>query len=129
MATIKGSLGSKVGGPRALGMTAETEPAADRLVVVNRPAVNRLLRDEPELAGVLREAAGQLVNFIPDARLKLELLADPDYGERERLFLGVSTRLYDGEALKALRRFDSEWWVHHVQRARGLLCIDLSDGG
>lgn len=93
--------------------------------VVDRPAVNRLLREQPELAGVVRQAADQLLSFIPDARLKLELLTDPDYGEDVQLFLGVSTRMHDNDALEALQHFDQEWWVHHVRRARGLLCIDL----
>lgn len=99
-----------------------------RIAAVDAPGVSRLLGEDPNLAMLLREAADQLLKFIPDARLSLELLADPDYGDEERLFLGVSTALEEGEALEALRRFDQEWWVHHVGRARGLLCIDLSDG-
>jgi hypothetical protein len=31
------------------------------------------------------------------------------------------------EGTGMVRRFDSEWWVQHIRRARGLLCIDLSD--
>jgi len=103
-------------------------PAAvldDRLAVTEEEDVDRFLRDHPELAAVVREAADQLVRFIPDARLGLELLSDPEYGD-EQLFLGVSTNMKDEEALSALRRFDQGWWVHHVRRAHGLLCIDLS---
>ena len=110
-----------------LGLAAVDGASADRVVVIDRPGVSRLLREQPELATVVNEAVDQLVNLIPDARLNLELLIDPDYGDGEQLLLGVSTGLQDGEALEALRRFDQEWWVHHVRRARGLLCIDLSD--
>jgi hypothetical protein len=91
------------------------------------PRVSRILRKDPKLAKLVSEAADQLVRFIPDARLSVELLPDPDYGDDEQLFLGVSTSLQDAEALQALRRFDQEWWVHHARRACGLLCIDLSD--
>ncbi len=127
MVSSKGRARPEAGVQLPSGRPAATLLLPDRLEVVDRPAVNRLLRDEPEVAGVGREAADQLVAFIPDARLRLALLADPDYGNGEQLFLGVSTRMQDGDALEALRRFDSEWWVHHIRRARGLLCIDLSD--
>jgi hypothetical protein len=96
-------------------------------VVIDRPEVSRLLGQESDLANLVREAADRIFEFIPDARLHLELLKDPDYGEGEQLFLGVSTDLKEDEALEALRCFDQDWWVHQVRRARGFLCIDLSD--
>ena len=98
-----------------------------RLAVLDRLGVTRLLREQPKLASIVTEAANQLINFIPDARLKLEVITDPDYGDGEQLFLGVSTSLDEAEALEALRRFDREWWIHHVRRTSGVLCIDLSD--
>ena len=110
-----------------LGPPAADPRSDDRLAVISRQDVRRLLREEPELAVVVREATTKLVNFIPDARLSLQVLTDPDYGDSEQLFLGVSTNLQDGEALEALGRFDREWWAHHVGRTRGLLCIDLSE--
>jgi hypothetical protein len=91
------------------------------------PDVSRFLSEKLNLAELVREAAGQIVGYFPDARLSLELLFDPEYGSGEQLFLGVSTSLPDDEALKVLGRFDREWWVHHANRAHGLLCIDLSD--
>lgn len=118
---------SKVSVQVPLRSEAENGPWVDRLEVIDPPGVNRLLREEPELAALVAEAADQIGKFIPGAHMSLELLADPDYGDEEQLFLGVSTILQDGEALEALRRFDQEWWVHHVRRARGLLCVDLSD--
>lgn len=94
---------------------------------IDRPRVSQLLRAEPQLESLLLEAVDQIVNYIPDARLNLDLLTDPDYGDSEQLFLGVSTNLDNDEAMEALRRFDREWWVNHVRRSHGLLCIDLSD--
>jgi transcriptional regulator with XRE-family HTH domain len=85
------------------------------------------LEERPELELLIAEAAEQLRRLIPDARLRLSLSVDPDYGEDHQLFLGVSTHLSEAEALLALRRFDRNWWVHHVRRADGLLCIDLDD--
>ena len=97
----------------------------DRLLVKNPHEVSALLGEQPHLAPLVREAAEQVLNFFPDARLSLEQITDPEYGDGEELLLGVSTELPDDEASAALRRFDQEWWLHHVQRARGLLCIDL----
>ena len=79
------------------------------------------------MEAVTNTAVDQLTKLIPDAHLTLELLTDPDYGEGEQLFLGVSTGLQGDEALEALHRFDQEWRVNHVRRAKGLLCIDLSE--
>lgn len=89
--------------------------------------VSRLLRKRPDLTALVSDAADELTRFIPDGRLRLELLSDPDYGDDDQLFLGVHTSLPDGEALEALGRFDQEWWVHNAGRAGGLLCIDLGD--
>jgi hypothetical protein len=129
MATIarKGRPRPEAGVQPALAAPTAAPPGADRLTVVDRQAVDDLLKEESGLADLVGEATDQLVNFIPDARLRLELLKDSDFGEGEQLFLAVATSLRDGEAQEALRRFDKEWWVHHIQRARGLLCIDLSD--
>jgi hypothetical protein len=109
----------------------EVDERADLPELVHRPnaeqGVTRLLRQEPGLAAVAREAASQLVRFIPDARLTLDLLTDPEDDSGEQLFLGISTGLAEDDALAALRRFDQGWLVQHVGRARGRLCIDLSD--
>jgi transcriptional regulator with XRE-family HTH domain len=106
----------------ALGVQPE-----DLQATFDAMTARHLLQEQPDLAWLVREAADQLSRYFPDLRLSLELLADPDYGDGDQLFLGVATSLQAGEALKALRRFDEEWWVHHVGRARGLLCIDLRD--
>jgi hypothetical protein len=79
------------------------------------------------LKPILDDAAGQLATFFPDAHLTLAALPDPEYGDAQQLFLGVSTDLPEDQAVQALRRFDQEWWVHHAGRARALLVIDLSD--
>jgi transcriptional regulator with XRE-family HTH domain len=100
--------------------------SAGRLEVLDRPRVSRLLRENPDLEMLVSEAANRLVDYFPDARLTLQLITDPEYGEGEELLLGISTNLPDDDALESLRRFDEEWWVHHAPRASALLCIDLS---
>ena len=117
-------------GERAPAASAQPglDPAArpdGRLKIVDAPGVNRFLREHPELAPLVAEAADRLGRLIADAWMRLELLVDPDYGDTEQLFLGVCTSLPENEALEVLRRFDQAWWVHNARRGRGLLCIDL----
>lgn len=109
-----------MGPPSSLGPWGRT------LTAVDLPEVERVLREYPELATLVSEAADQLTKVIPDARFSLEVLADPEYEDDEQLFLGVSTGLQDSEAIEALRRFDLEWWVDHARLGGGLLCIDLN---
>jgi transcriptional regulator with XRE-family HTH domain len=96
----------------------------DRITVVEADEVHRLLRAHPDITSVINEAANQLVRFIPDARLSLELLTDPEYGD-EDLLLGAATSLPPLEALAALDRFDETWWIPNVRRARGLFFVNL----
>lgn len=96
----------------------------ERIAVHDEPEVRRLLRAHPDLAAMIQEAADQLVRFIPDARLSLELLTDPEYGDEE-LRLGVATKLPVLEALEALDRFDEAWWLPNARRARDLFFVNL----
>lgn len=98
-----------------------------RLAAHEKLALFDLLQEHPELDVLLDEAVEQIRRVIPEAHVKLELSPDPDYGEEQQLFLGISSDLSESEALLALRRFDQDWWVHEVRRANGLLCIDLND--
>jgi transcriptional regulator with XRE-family HTH domain len=97
----------------------------ERIAVRDEPEVRRLLRAHPDLAPLIQEAADQIVQFIPDARLTLEVIIDPEYGDDEQLFLGAATSLQGLEALAALRRFDQGWWHQNARRARGLLLVDV----
>jgi transcriptional regulator with XRE-family HTH domain len=109
--------------------TPTNGPAADirlddRITVVDEQEVRRFLREEPDLIALIRETADLLSEVIPDARLRLRLLVDPEYGD-ETLFLGAATTLRCAEALEAIRRFDRAWGVDNMRRTRGLLIVDL----
>ena len=90
------------------------------------PQAREFLQGKPEMTTLLREAKAQLERYFPQARLRLQLLHDPDYGEADELLLEVSTDVDEGEALDVLDRFTDEWWVHHVHRASASLVIDLA---
>jgi transcriptional regulator with XRE-family HTH domain len=115
---------TRANGP-ASGPVAEDIAFDEGIAVRDEPEVRRLLRTHPDLAPVIQEAADQLVQFIPDARLTLEVIVDPEYGDDEKLFLGAATSLQGLEALAALRRFDQGWWHQNARRARGLLLVDV----
>lgn len=100
-------------------------PLDGRIAIVEADEVRRLLRAHPEITPVINEAADQLVRFIPDARLSLEVVVDPEYGDDEELLLGVGTSLQGLEALDALDRFDEAWWISNVRRACGLFFVNL----
>lgn len=124
----------------ALGVTPEelTEAQADdavrkpvrldhRVTVADHGAVTQVLQDERLLGALVNEATGELLTRFPGADLRLEVVADPDYGGWDQLFLGVVAPGGGDDAMEALRRFDEQWWIHHVGRARGRLCVDLVD--
>jgi transcriptional regulator with XRE-family HTH domain len=96
----------------------------ERIAVRDEPEVRRLLLAHPDLVHMIQEAADQLIRFIPDARLTLEVIIDPEYGDEE-LLLGVSTSLPVLEAMEALDRFDEAWWLPNARRAWGLFFVNL----
>jgi hypothetical protein len=98
-----------------------------RIDGVNEAQSSVLLRKNPDLLPLVEEAVDQLTRFFPDGVFRLEVLADPDYGGDDQLFLGVHTDLPEDAALEALGRFDRDWWVPNAPRSRGLIGIDLDD--
>jgi transcriptional regulator with XRE-family HTH domain len=103
----------------------ETPLVDQRITILDEEGVLRILQTAPGLVELVEEAADQLLAIVPDARLRLERLVDPEDGDTEQLLLGASTDLDVPTALDALRRFDQEWWLHNVRRATGLLIVDL----
>jgi len=97
----------------------------ERITVRDAPEVRRLLQAHSDLAAMIQDTADQLVRFIPDARLTLEVITDPEYGDDEHLFLGAATSLPPLDALEALERFDNAWWLPNARRACDLLVVDV----
>jgi hypothetical protein len=114
---------TQTNGP-ANGQVAEVA-LDERITVRDEPEVRRLLQAHPDLAPIIQEAADQIVRFAPDARLSLEVVIDPEYGDDEHFFLGAAMSLPALEALAALRRFDLAWWHQNARRARDLLVVDV----
>ena len=102
----------------------------ERITIVGAEDVDRLLRSTPDLVPLINEAAEQLSRYFPDAGLRLRHMFEPE-GDEEELILGALT-YQEGdpdpdvhEAMAALDRFDQEWWIQNVRRARGLLIVTL----
>jgi transcriptional regulator with XRE-family HTH domain len=100
---------------------------AGRLECAEDERVRQVLTEIPGLAALIGEAADQLMRFFPDARLKLKAMTDPDETEPgDELILGILTMIKHDEALAALGRFDSDWWIPNIGRTQGRLNIDLA---
>jgi transcriptional regulator with XRE-family HTH domain len=103
----------------------------DRITVVDAEDVTRLLHAEPDLVPLINEAAGQLSRYLPDARLRLRHMFEPE-GEEEELILAaladygvdIDPKKVD-EAMGALDRFDQDWWFANGRRANGLLIVTI----
>jgi transcriptional regulator with XRE-family HTH domain len=120
-ANASGPAGAPVNGAAAL------PPLDARITIAASDAegVRRFLEAEPDLLPLINEAAEQLVRYIPDARLHLRYLVDPEYGDPEELLLGASTDLDVKAEMDALNRFDREWWFSNGRRAHCLLIVTL----
>lgn len=104
-----------------------TAPALDeRITVVDPEDVARLFQTEPDLLPLVNEAAEQLARYLPESRLLLEYVVDPEYGEPEQLFLSASIDHDVHAARDALGRFDREWGRSNGRRAKGLLVVSLA---
>ncbi|MFN8636146.1 MAG: helix-turn-helix transcriptional regulator [Chloroflexota bacterium] len=104
---------------------AATPPLDPRITVMDPENVARLLQAEPDLLPLVNEAAEQLSMYLPESRLRLEYVVDPEYGEPEQLFLGAWTDLDPYVAMDALNEFDRAWGIPNAGRSQGLLIVDL----
>ncbi|MBN1592624.1 MAG: hypothetical protein JW941_05185 [Candidatus Coatesbacteria bacterium] len=95
--------------------------------IYERPenAVLEHLSQHPSIIGLLARAASKTVQYFgSDIRLALELIHDPeDSGAGPTLYVVIGTELPWEESLKALRRFDNEWWLEASQGLDTPLCI------
>ncbi len=90
----------------------------------DRSEVESFLRQNPYLGPLLSEAHQRLQQYFPGAPLFLEVAVDPEE-DFEELLLTVFTSLPPGEARAIRNRFDDDWWLASLNRAKGNLCIAL----
>ncbi len=90
-----------------------------------RAEVLGFLEKYPFLAPLLLEAYDRIRTYFPDSLIFLEVVADPEANGDYQLVASVAVDLDPDEALENLEQFDEDWWLDALDRAQGMLCIDV----
>jgi len=107
-------------------------------IIPNRPALLEQLYDSREpvivnsflsqysfLVSLLLEANPHLRKHFPNQQIFLEVISDPEIIDTNQLVAIVVETSSPDEAFERLKRFDNEWWISAVGRAKGKLCINV----
>ena len=79
----------------------------------------------PFLISLLLEANPHLRRHFPEQRIFLEVISDPETIDSSQLVALIVETPSPDEAFDKLERFDKEWWISAVGRAKGKLCINV----
>ncbi|HID61453.1 MAG TPA: hypothetical protein EYP49_01715 [Anaerolineae bacterium] len=90
-----------------------------------RVEVLGFLEKYPFLAPLLLEAYDRIRIYFPDSPLFLEVVTEPEANDDYQLVVSVAIVLDPDEALESLEQFDEDWWLDALDRAQGMLCIDV----
>lgn len=83
-------------------------------------AVERFLRDNPSLNGLLLEAYEEIrEHFDVGTRAALEIVADPEAQEDRQLFVVIRTKFPPKVARALLAELDRDWWLGALPRTQG----------
>lgn len=93
----------------------------------DRKEVDRFLREHPFLVLLVREAQWHLSRLIEfgETRLSLRVVCDREADFDEQLVLYVD---YPGDGKSAfamMRRFDEEWWLENMHRAKDKFHVNV----
>lgn len=88
-------------------------------------SVRASLARYPFLISLLLEASPRISKHFPGKEICLQVIADPEVAEDEQLMVLVIETSSPEEVYDRLERFDNEWWIGAVDRAKGKLCIDV----
>ena len=86
----------------------------------------RFLGSNPPLSPLLAEAYAKIEeHFGSRPEVVLEVVRDPEARGLVQMFAYIVTALTPEDASNRLQRFDREWFLREVSRAKGLLNFDL----
>lgn len=89
-------------------------------------AVAAILRDKPQLIGLLVEMYGQIcIRFGPENPITLDRFFDPEAQTHNELVIIVRTLFTPEVAMKALDNFDMEWWLEALPRAQNKVIVTV----
>jgi len=92
----------------------------------NKEKVKSFLQKNQFLLSLVLEAEKKIKNiFGADARLRLEVVEDPESVDEEELFAVVRTTRSEADASERLHRLDEEWWLEASRQTRCKLNIDV----
>lgn len=97
------------------------------IYIFRRPEeVSRFLESNPSLTAFLVEAHEKIQEkFGSRPEVVLEVVRDPEVPGLVQMFAYIVTGLMPEEASNRLQRFDQEWFLREVSRAKGLVNFDL----
>lgn len=84
-------------------------------------SVDLYLNENPVIREILLEASERIHDYFPNAPLILSLHADPKAIDPKELVLSISTDLQPKEARARLKKFDYDWWLPRIHKARHLI--------
>lgn len=100
-------------------MRTYTEALEEKYRFVDNQEVQEFLQANEHVAPLLLEAWARIAeNFGPDTSVVLEVRQDPEEDSDPRLFAAIQTKLPPDEARRREARFDEEWWLENLPRAR-----------
>lgn len=88
-------------------------------------AVHLFLEQNPFLFLLLLEARSVISHYFPDTKVFLEVTMDPEAIDEEQMLAAIAVTSSAEEVFERLDRFDHEWWINAVHRAKGKLCINV----
>ena len=91
----------------------------------HRAAVGAFFVRHLFLFPLVTEAALEVSSVFIDCDLHLKIVTDPEWPEEAQLVLFVVSDLSVGDSYALLRRFDDEWWIDNMDRARGRFLVNL----
>lgn len=108
-----------------IGISLNQSGVLEQLYTFRDPAIVHLfLHQHPHLISLLLEAISHIRKYFPDQQTFLEVISNPEAVSSQLVAIIVETSSPD-EAFERLERFDNEWWISAVGRAKGKLCVNV----
>lgn len=79
----------------------------------------------PFLVPLLLEIHGKIGAYFPYSQVVLEVVTDPEAVGDSQLVVFIATDFDPDKADERFERFDEDWWLDALDRAQGMLCINL----
>lgn len=96
-----------------------------KYIFKDKEEVSDFITTNPHLEPLLIDALNPIMTIFPDSPLNLSVFHDPESPTGDHLVLGISTKMRAREALKELDKIDESWWGENIERAKGMLSIEL----